>query len=169
MSASGISPYKQALTKPANVRVALPSDAPALYELLLKLYKDNPLGISMSPAKVMSLVENVCMGSGGVAGVIDGPNGDLVASVGITAFQPWFSEEYHLVQLWLFVDPAHRVGGRNAKSLFEFAKWHKDDLSRRAQRHFGIESSFMSLIDQPQKARLWNRHGRMVGMTFWTD
>lgn len=171
MVASGISPYPSALSQPKSVRIATMADAQALYDLCLKLYRDNPLGISISTGKVASIVENLCMGNGGIAGVIDGPHGDLIASVAIVSHQPFFSDEWHLLQLWLFVDPDYRAGGKHAKALFDFVKWHKDHQSRQLGHSVGVDSSFVSLQDQDAKFALWSKWsgGRYVGSSFWVD
>lgn len=165
-------PEKIQIQQPETVRVATIADEVALYKLLLKLEPSNDMGFKRDDQKVWAHVNTVCRGTGGVAGVIDGPNGTLIGSIGITASQPWYSSEWFLSEVWCFVDPAYRKGTRYGEALFEFARWHQQDLSQRVGRNLPLEISFLSYRRVAAKDRLWRRlagenaGGRWIGSTF---
>jgi hypothetical protein len=109
----------------SGVRLARPDDEAAVYALLLDLHGENALG-SLAPAKVEAMLRRGTRGEGGVIGIIDGPRG-IEASIGLVMTQWWYSEEWHLEEMWNFVHPDHRRS-THAKKLVEFAKWTSDRL-----------------------------------------
>ena len=159
-----------ALERPAAVRVATQADEAALFALLWDhLYADNGMGIAPDAAKVWGYVNATCRGQGGVAGVVDGPDGTLIGSVGIVACQPWYSEVWNLAEMWLFVHPLHRRRTGHGQALFDFARWPRADMSARLGYAVGLEISILSFKRVRAKERLWERNALRVGATFWID
>lgn len=154
------------LSRPASVRIATSLDEKALYVLLRNLEIANAMGFARSEAKAWAHINGVCRGQGGIAGVIDGPDGSLIGSIGITAAQPWYSEDYFLSEVWCFVDPEHRKGTRHGAALFDFAKWHQQDMSIKLGHNIPLEISFLSYRRVAAKERLWRKAGRWIGSTF---
>jgi hypothetical protein len=109
----------------AGVRLARPEDDKPVYELLRRLHAENALG-SLAPAKVMAMVRRGTRGEGGVIGIISGESG-IEASIGLVMGQWWYSDDWHLEEMWNFVHPDHRRS-THAKKLVEFAKWTSDRL-----------------------------------------
>lgn len=166
---------KPALTKPDSVRVAMPADEPALYALLMKLHDTNFAGLPyakylpISEDKIRAHVNTCCHGQGALAGVIYGPENSIIASVGIFCTQPWWSDKFHLSEYWLFVDPDHRTGTSHAADLFQFARWHRADLSARANYEMPLEVTVLTSDRLEAKERLWRRYSTKIGGIFWTD
>jgi hypothetical protein len=151
------------------VRVATPADAPALFALLKHMDADNNVGLPMSDAKVADIVGKLCKCEGGVAGVVDGENGELIASVGIVAMQPWYSEVWHLTTLWIFVRPDQRRGIKTTDALFKFTEDHRRYISAQAGVDVGVDVSLITTKDRDLKERLWERHAMRVGIVCWMD
>ena len=155
------------IRRPAKVRIATPSDIEPLYWLCYRdLHEDNPAPFTRSPQKIYDLVEGLCTGRIGIAGVIDGRHGP-VASIGIEAAQPRWSEDWFLDEAWLFVQPSARKGSSYFDDLFRFALWHQSDMTQRLGYDVVLQASVLSRKRLPAKLRLWGRYGEMVGGSFW--
>src|ERR1700743_359948 len=114
------------MDKPNTVRIADKDDIePIFWNLMGELKADNWLGIPESPRKAYRTIRKCCVRDLAVAGVIDGPNGSVLGSIGIQAVEPWFSDRKILSQTWLFVDPRARRGTHLGDDLFAFAEWHR--------------------------------------------
>lgn len=155
--------------QPANVRLADANDIPALYwHLMGDLQADNSLDIPEDPTAVLQTVKDCCTMDHAVAGIIDGPNGTILGSVGIRGVMPWFSKVTILSQVWIFVTPAARRGTQYADDLFQFCEWHRQDMSERAGYDMVFENTIWSMNRLPAKIRLWGRYGTQIGATFWS-
>ena len=155
------------ISKPASVRFATRADEPALFWLLNRdLDADNRLGWSINPRKVLDHVQKCCRGKCGLAGIIDGPDG-IAGSVGIELTTPYYSDDFMLMQIWQFVRPEHRKGTRYGQDLFDFAEWHRQDMSARLGQELVLESTILSHHRLDAKIRLWKRKKRMIGAIFW--
>lgn len=153
--------------RPATVRIATPLDAAALfYQLRDDLQGDNWLGLPPDEPDCARTVAALCRGKDGIAGVVDSKRG-IVASIGIRAVKPWFTTEWMLSQIWLFVDPAARGAGLD-DDLFQFAEWHREDMSARLGYDLIFENTVLSLNRLPAKLRLWRKHGEMIGGVYWS-
>ena len=163
--------FKSPIVKPENVRVATIADETRLFALLKRLHEDNPNpgNLPVSDERVWAHVNAACRGEKGVAGVVDGPDGDLIASVGIFLANPWWTEAWHLSQYWMFVDPPHRKGGRVYRDLLQFSRWHRADISARSGYQMALENSFITKQDIMGRFRLWRKTGRCIGAIFWVE
>lgn len=157
------------MDQPALVRIATPDDVEALFWHLMQEYAPvNSVPVPIHPMAVLETVRACCGGKGAVAGVIESRSLGIVASVGLEAAVPWFSKQDLIRQIWLFVSPAARGKLGLERQLFEFAEWHREDMSKRLGYDTVLEQSVMSLDRLPAKRRLWRRYGREIGATFWT-
>lgn len=146
----------------AGVRLAQPGDEDAVYRLLLELYDENAL-MPMSEARVRATIHAGTRGEGGIVGVIDGAHG-IEASIGMAFSQFWYTEAYHLNELWCFVHPDHRKS-THARRLIEFGKWCADRLSspeHKVPLLLGIVTRHRLL----PKLRLFQRQAPQVGAIF---
>lgn len=151
-----------------TVRHATIADAEALYwHLLNDLNEDNSLGFVPSPIKVWEHVHACCTGKNGIAGVIDGPGG-IIGSIGIECVQPWYSQDWFLMQVWQFVLPEHRRGTKHGEDLFAFAEFHRRYMCEHTGRDMLLETTVMSRKRLAAKTRLWRRHGQQIGAIFWS-
>lgn len=154
--------------KPANVRIATPDDIEPLYWHLMNDFGPaNSIPIPISERRVFHRVRALCTGQEGIAGVIDGPH-HIIGSIGLGCVQPWFSEEWIAEQVWLFVTPTERHAAPYAKALFDFAEWHREDLSKRFGYDVVFENTVISFDRLEAKMRLWSRYGTQAGAIYWT-
>lgn len=152
-----------------TVRVATPADREAIYwQLMNDLQADNGLGWQPSPAKVFAHVESCCGGERGIAGVIDGPDGGIIASIGVELTTPWYSDDWFLIQVWQFVLPEHRGGTSHAEDLFSFAETHRQYIGAQSGRDIVLETTVMSRKRLAAKSRLWRKHGKWIGSMYWS-
>jgi hypothetical protein len=152
----------------AGVRLARPQDEEPIYRLLLKLYEENAL-LPMNERKVRATIRAGTRGEGGIIGVIDGKDG-IEASIGMAFSQFWYTEAWHLNELWCFVHPDRR-NSTHARRLIEFGKWCADRLSGgdeagaarpRVPLLLGIVTRHRLL----PKMRLFQRQAPQVGAIF---
>lgn len=156
-----------ATEKPASVRIATPADIEQVYWLTYSLWADNYMGFSFSPKKMLQLVTSLCSGKKGVAGVIEGPDGKIIGSVGIAVSQPAYSDDWYLGECWNYVVSEYRHGTQYGQDLFRFAQWHREDMCARLGKNIPMEISVFSLNRLKTKTRWWGRYGRHVGSMFW--
>jgi hypothetical protein len=109
-----------------GVRIATESDEPAIYNLLMLMHREAGT-FSFSDRKVRAHMAQGTRHEGGIVGVVDGMNG-VEATVGLAITQAWYSEDWHLNELWNFVHPAYRKNGHAAK-MVEFSKWCSDNMT----------------------------------------
>jgi hypothetical protein len=146
----------------AGVRLARPEDEDAVYQLLLPLYEENAI-MPLSEARVRAQIRAGTRGEGGIVGVIEGAD-RLEASIGLVFNQFWYTEAWHLNELWCFVHPDHRAS-THARRLIEFGKWCADRLSggeTRVPLLLGIVTRHRLL----PKLRLFQRQAPQVGAIF---
>jgi len=96
----------------AGVRMARPEDEESVYRLLMLLYEENAL-LPMSEEKVRAAIRAGTRGEGGIVGFIDGKSG-IEASIGMALSQFWYTERWHLNEMWCFVHPDHRNSNMRA-------------------------------------------------------
>lgn len=113
-------------TCPSSVRVITAADEEAVYDLLMLLYAENAMA-SMSEAKVRGMIRRATEKQGGLIGIIEGPDG-VEASIGLILNTWWYSDEWHLEEMWTFVHPDHRKSS-HARDLIDFAKWAAEAMS----------------------------------------
>ncbi len=154
------------LTRPEAVRIATQRDEAALYDLLMALNADNGFGIPISPEKIRAQMEKGTRQQGGIVGVIDGPDGQLVASIGLFMQQFWYAERYYLGEMWLFVRPEFRRGTRHADDLFRFAEWCRREMESGSDQPWIVMTSVSSPRRLDAKLRFWARHAEQVGGIF---
>lgn len=146
----------------AGVRLARPEDEEPVFRLLLRLYEENAL-LPMSEKKAREAIARGTRGEGGIVGIIDGEGG-IEASIGMALSQFWYTEAWHLNELWCFVHPEHRKS-THARRLIEFGKWCADRLSGESVRVpllLGIVTRHRLL----PKLRLFQRQVPQVGALF---
>lgn len=109
-----------------GVRIATQADEPAIYELLIRMHGENGM-FSMSEKKVRDTMycgtrpNSDPNSSRGVVGVVDGPKG-LEATIGLVVSTVWYSDDWHINELWNFVHPDYRTAG-HAPKLIKFSQW----------------------------------------------
>jgi len=102
-----------------TVRLAEPADEEAVMAMARRLWEENGL-FSLNENKVRDQLRRYFNREGTIVGVI-GPVGDLEASTCLCINEYYYSDDWHLSELWNFVDKEFRRS-RNAEALIEFGK-----------------------------------------------
>lgn len=103
-----------------KVRIATPEDEVDIMALCRGLHKENGM-FSLNERKVLDLIRKCWMRQGVIVGVI-GERGHLEASTCLVLDGYYYTDEWHLSELWNYVDPGRRKGSHNAEALIEFGK-----------------------------------------------
>jgi hypothetical protein len=140
-----------------GVRFATPDDEPEVMRLLELLYEENKLA-RVNWDKVTGALQKGTQQQGGIVGVIDGHQ-RIEATVGLVMTSWWFTDEFHLEELWTFVHPDHR-NSTHAKQLYEFGKWCGDQL------HLPVLFGVLTVKKMQAKVRLAQRQMHQVGALF---
>lgn len=153
-------------------RLAQPADAESLFEMCQLLWKENGV-FPMSETKVRRMIEIAVNPSVrtevepiAIIGAL-GPVGNVEASIAVCITQNWYTDAWHVEELWNFVRPDMRKSN-HAKSLVEYSKKVATELQLPLM--IGILSS-----DRTQgKVRLYRRQlGEQAGAYFvwpsWTE
>lgn len=155
------------MDKPENVRLADKDDIASIFwHLMADLQADNSLDIPVDEKPVFETVRAACTMDESIAGIIDGPHG-IMGSICIRAVRLWFSKTTILSQVWLFVPPYARKTPKIADSLFEFAEWHRQDMSARVGYDMVLENTVLSFHRLPAKMRFWGRYGEQIGAVYF--
>lgn len=147
-------------------RMANEADEARLWDVLMELERDNGMGLPRSDLKVWQAIEQCCRCQGGVAGVIEGPKGRIDATIGIVLAQVWYSDTWFPKEIWFFVRPEARQGGKLADALFAFAEDHRSYLSEQIGRPLPLFTGPTSFKRLDAKMRWWGRHAKLVGGIF---
>ena len=119
---------------PSVVRKATPFDAPEIWRLFLQTHRENGL-FSLAPQKVTSFMDRALhperiplndLGPRAQIGVI-GPQGKLEAVVFVLVSSFWYSDDMHLEELLVYVDPEYRKS-RHAVACIGWMKGLSDSL-----------------------------------------
>jgi hypothetical protein len=144
-----------------EVRIATKDDVHEVMKLALMIYDE--IGVyKMSPEKVLYEIYPALCQDGGLVGVIDNEQKEIVGAVLIKIVDPFYSDEKVLEERSLFLRPDYRTArGGLAKKLCEFCKRVADELE------MPLRVSVENDIRTKGKIRLFERQfGEPVGAVF---
>lgn len=142
----------------ADIAFVKKGDEAALMKVLERNHEENPLA-TLSWPKVEAIVRRGIDQELALIGVIRGPKGVIEATAGFLISQWWFSEEFHLEELWIYVVPEYRRS-THARHLYRWAKYLSDEMK------MPIVSGVMTLEKMRPKVRLAQRELPQVGAVF---
>lgn len=118
------------ITKPTNVRVVQHGDEDKLYRFIAAGHEESAI-YPMSGYKVNKLIDAAIQQTHPIIiGIIDSPVcNEIAASICIVYEQLWYTDEWHLGELWNNVRPDYRRSNY-AKDLIQFGKWVSDAAER---------------------------------------
>lgn len=152
--------------RPLEVRVAGPQDATAVHDLLMVDLEENAAAVApIDRDEIWTKVRHGLAEQGAIIGVIDGPEGRPVATIGLFMDRWWWSQAWHWVKVWDFVHPEHRQAGHGAK-LIQFACWVSDEMTRNFGYRVYTLSGVLATRRARDKVRLYRRHVTPVGAFF---
>jgi len=142
------------------VRLAHPDDTDDIIDMCRRLHKENGL-FSLNETKVRQCIEKCFRREGSIVGVIGHP-GELKASTCLMFSDFYYTDDWHLAELWNFVEEDYRAAGlRYAEALIEFGK--QCALQMRMPLFTGIITN----KQMAGKVRLYRRlYGHPVGAFF---
>lgn len=144
--------------RPQSVRPARAGDEDKLFNLLCLAYRENA-PFTMSDRKVRALIEaGTSPDKEVIIGVVES-DGGIVASVGALFTQWWYTEDFHIDELWNFVHPDHRRS-EYAKDLISYMKWISDQMDMTL--HMGV----LTTTRVEAKIRLYGRQLKQTGAFF---
>lgn len=146
------------MTEFNDVRPATPDDEKQLMELLELNYQENPIA-SVNWDKVLTMVRKGTEKQLGIIGVIDGKKG-LEATAGFLMSQFWFTDDWHLEEVWTFVHPNYRRT-THARRLYEYGKFLSESLENMPVL-FGV----LTTKRMEAKVKLAQRQLQQVGALF---
>lgn len=141
-----------------DVRMADLSDEPELMRLT-RLACEEDAQHSYSPQKVNAFLHLHFNKQGGIVGVIGDKDEEIRGYLLMMITEVWYSSDYHVQELSLFVSPPHRRSNY-AKQLMSFAKRTSDALN--LDLTIGVLSNHRTL----PKVRLYQRQFPQKGAFF---
>jgi hypothetical protein len=142
-----------------HVRLATPADIEDILALGRLIHEENAV-MPMSEERIEEYAWRGINQNRAVLGVI-GAIGHIEAAVYLVIGRFWYSEEFHLEELFAFVHPKHRKSD-NAKALLEFEK--------NCSKRLGIPllTGVISTNRTAAKIRLYERRlGKQSGAYFF--
>lgn len=148
---------------PSVVRKAIAADIPEIWRLFLMGHRENGI-FPLSPQKVDYFLNRAIYpdqvlsndtGPRGQIAVIGSP-GKLEAIVFVILGSYWYSEEIHLEELIVYVDPEFRVS-RHAKACIQWMKDTADDLGIK------LITGIMSTDRTQSKIKLYDMYLPRIG------
>lgn len=152
---------------PSVVRKAVPQDAPEIWRLFLQTHHENGL-FTLAPQKVTSFMDRALhpesipswdTGPRAQIGVI-GPPGRLEAVVFVLLSSFWYSEDIHLEELLVYVDPECR-SSNHARACVDWMKGLSDELG------IPLLTGIISKHRTAAKIRLYDRLLPRVGAFYF--
>jgi hypothetical protein len=148
---------------PSIVRMARPYDAPEIWRLFLQVHRENGL-FTLAPHKVTAMMDRALhpelihphdTGPRAQIAVIGSP-GKLEAIIFVLISSMWYSDDLHLEELMVYVDPECRQSG-HAKACVDWMKSLADSLSLR------LLTGIISKDRTAAKIRLYDRYLPRIG------
>lgn len=161
-------------TNPFGVRKATQDDFVPLCLLARDLLSETSV-LPVSASKVEALVARcISQKDGAIAGVIDGEDWRIDASIGLVFVESPISDEPYIEALWCGLHPEARrlpVDHKSPKAhygrrLFDFAKWFQGTMEGLAERPILTRFDLTALEDLKPKLGLYQRNLMQIGGTF---
>lgn len=152
--------------KPTGVRAANAADEAAIFDLLMEDVAENAATVALpSEERIRSQIEFCTRGLGGIAGVIDDPSGRPVAVCLMVPFQWWWSKEYAVQELVLYVHKDHRKS-RHVHDLLQFQRWVVDTWTKSFGYRVYLLCGVLGVNRVFAKISLYRRRFRQAGAAF---
>lgn len=161
-------------SKTFGVRRATPADTTVLMDVVPLILAETSV-LPPSDQKIQALVERCsCQVGGAIAGIIDGPDGMVDATIGLAFTDSDTSDEPFISAVWCGLSPHARKMPSKAddprahygRSLFEFAKWFHGALEERAAQRILVRFDLTTLEFLQPKMGLYQRNLVQIGAIF---
>lgn len=152
---------------PKTVRAAVPADEQAILDLLLLDVAENAAHVA--PPDNDRIMEHVCSGTrrrGGIVGVINGSDRKIVAVTIMVPMQWWWSKQYFVQEMVMYVHPDHRKGTNHGQDLMQFQRWAVDTWSSKFGYRIYLLCGVLGIYKVREKIALYRRKLRQAGAVF---
>jgi hypothetical protein len=148
----------------SRVRKAEREDIPDLLDLCVENHAENGM-FELSDQRVKEMIDRHFNKGGAIVGIVGKPGAKIEASICLLIANMWYSDDFHLEDIWTYVRPQYRSAKlNNLEHLIRFAERCSDELGI---RFFG---GIMSSIRTEAKIRIYRRlMGEPVGAFFMYD
>jgi len=144
-----------------DVALATPADEDPLWEMLLGLHEENGI-FKVCEEKVRASIREATEQRGGLIGLIRAEDGTIEASMCLVIDQFWYTEDYCLLEHWLYVVPEARTK-RHSSRLIDWAKYVSNQLGLK------LQAGIMSTDRTAAKEKMYQRKMTPVGGIFMWD
>lgn len=157
-----------------GVRRATPEDTVVLMDVVPLILAETSV-LPPSDQKIQALVERcACQMGGAIAGIIDGPDGMVDATIGLAFADSDTSDEPYISAVWCGLSPhARKLPSKTddprahyGRSLFEFARWVHGALEEKAQQRILVRWDLTTLELLQPKMGLYQRNLVQIGAVF---
>lgn len=159
-------PINGPVAHPGVVRLAGPADEQAIYDLLILDLEENASAVApIDPDTIKERIWLATRHGKGMIGVIDGPDGFPVATIGLFNERWWWSMAWHFCKIWDFVHPDYRQNGYG-KELIKFGEWCSDIMTQKTGYRVYTLAGVLGFHRMRDKVRLYKRLTNQVGAFF---
>ena len=152
--------------RPKTVRIANVDDEPALFDLICADLRENAVKVApIDEDKVIRLLHMATRRTGGICGVIDGPDGVPVALTLMVCDTWYWSKQYFISGVIHYVAPEHRRS-HHIDDLLTFDRWTQQSFEELFGYRTYLLSSVLGLTRVREKVNLWRRKFNQVGALF---
>lgn len=151
-----------------SVRMAKYGDEVKMFDAIVAGHADNGLWV-LSPLKILKLIQNAVRSDKTaqepVVGIIENEDGDIGA---MTCFQLetfWYTDEWHISELFNWVHPDHRAS-KHAQELMSFQRDFADKMSELTGHKIALITGVMSVKRLEAKMNLFARKYPQIGALY---
>lgn len=163
-------------TNPHAVRRATPDDVDALRAVVPAIIAENTI-LPLSGPRIDTVIQ-LCAHrvKGSLAGIIDGEDGGIAASIGLAFTEDYTSEMPFVQAVWCGLAPSVRKVDKAVaiddprrhygRRLFEFAKWFHESLEAQATHPVLVRFDVLTTEGLAPKMGLFSRNLTQIGGSF---
>lgn len=152
--------------KPKTVRGGGPADEQAILDLLLLDVAENAARIAPpNEERILGHIQNATQRRGGLVGVIDSPDGKIVACCLMASMKWWWSEQIFVQELVLYVHPDHRQSN-HLNDLLQFQRWAVDAWTKDFGFRVYLLCGVLGVHKVREKILMYRRKFRQAGAAF---
>lgn len=139
-----------------------------MYDTIVAGHADNGLW-PLSPMKIVRLIQSAVLSkktvNDPVIGIIDNENGDIEAMTCFRLETFWYTDEWHISELFNWVHPDHRAS-KHAQELMAFQRKFADDMSALTEHKIALITGVMSVKRLEAKMNLFARKYPQIGALY---
>lgn len=139
-----------------------------MYDTIVAGHADNGLW-KLSPNKILELIDSATKAEktalDPIIGVIDSDDKEFAAMTCFRLETYWYTDEWHICELFNWVNPKYRVSDY-ARQIMNFQKKWTDDLTEKANYKIALLTGVMSIKRLEAKMNLFGRRYKQIGALY---